>query len=290
MNDVAVPRPPLDPSRLADLAPRWRVEVLAVSASTNAEAADRVRAGAGAGLVLVAEHQQAGRGRMDRVWETPERAALTFSAVVDPGVPAAQWPLLPLLVGLVVETSVADRVPEARLKWPNDVMTERPGDDGFGRKLCGILVERVEGPNGPLAVVGIGVNVSQGRDEMPDTGTSVRLEVEAEIAAEQQDRDGDEDPSAPRETVVVDRTELLATLLRTLDALAPLLAAPDDLVNAYRSVCSTLGREVDVHLPGGRVHRGTALDLDSSGALVVADGPGTLTVTAGDVVHVRRAG
>ena len=37
-----------------------------------------------AGLVVVAEHQTAGRGRLDRVWVTPPRAALTFSLLVAP--------------------------------------------------------------------------------------------------------------------------------------------------------------------------------------------------------------
>jgi BirA family transcriptional regulator, biotin operon repressor / biotin---[acetyl-CoA-carboxylase] ligase len=290
MNDRAALRPPLDPRRLSEKAGDWRVEIMTEAPSTNALVAERARAGEQPGLVVVVEHQTAGRGRLDRAWQVPPRAALTFSMLVDPQIPASSWPLLPLFTGYVVETSIADRVPHVTLKWPNDVLAATP--DGWGRKLTGILVERVETPTGPMAVVGIGINVSQGRDELPrEDATSLRLEVEAEIAAEQ-----DEERSAddPQETVVVDRTELLVTLLDNWAALSPLLGQPEVLLGAYRSVCGTLGQEVDVHLPGGRVHRGLALDLDSSGALVVADsgaqGAGTLTVTAGDVVHVRPAG
>lgn len=281
MHSAAADRPPLDHRRLADLHP-LRVEVVEAAASTNAVVAERARAGEEAGLVLVAEHQQAGRGRLDRVWETPPRAALTFSVLVDPGVPAAQWPLLPLLAGFVVDTVLAERVSSAGLKWPNDVLAT--GADGVDRKLCGILVERVEGPYGPLAVVGIGLNVDQVPEELPAaTATSVLTEMRAEIAAE---GGTDGDVAGAR----IDRTELLVQLLTTWQMLLPLLREPADLLAGYRAVCRTLGQEVDVHLPGGRVHTGTALDLDSSGALVVGDGPGTLTVTAGDVVHVRPAG
>ena len=52
--------------------------------------------------VLVADHQEGGRGRRGRTWTTPPRAALTFSTVLRPGpaVPADRWGWLPLLAGL----------------------------------------------------------------------------------------------------------------------------------------------------------------------------------------------
>ncbi len=65
--------------------PVFRVEVVVATGSTNADLTVRAVAGEREGLVLVAEHQQAGRGRLDRRWETPERAALTFSVLLRPG-------------------------------------------------------------------------------------------------------------------------------------------------------------------------------------------------------------
>ena len=56
--------------------------------STNAALAARARDGEEPGLVLVTEHQTAGRGRLDRVWETPPRASLTFSVLLRPDLPA----------------------------------------------------------------------------------------------------------------------------------------------------------------------------------------------------------
>ena len=77
--------------------------------------------------------------------------------------------------------------------------------------------------------------------------------------------------------------------LGALDDIEGLLDDVDALRGAYADVCVTLGRTVDVHLPGGDVRRGEALDIDATGALVVATDDGALTVAAGDVVHVRAA-
>jgi BirA family transcriptional regulator, biotin operon repressor / biotin---[acetyl-CoA-carboxylase] ligase len=265
MTSAPAPRPALDPDRI--VAPAgWRVEVTEATPSTNAVVADRARAGEDEGLVVVTEHQTAGRGRLDRVWETPARTSLTFSALLRPEVPAQDWTWLPLLTGYAVQAALADRIPEIALKWPNDVLVDAA--EGVGRKVCGILVERVETPDGPVAVVGIGINVDQTLDELPVAlATSVSLET-----------------GEP-----VERTGLLGQVLGSLHGLQGLLDDVESLRRAYADVCVTLGRTVDVHLPGGDVRRGEALDIDATGALVVGTDDGTFTVAAGDVVHVRPA-
>ena len=119
-----------------------------------------------------------------------------------------------------------------------------------------------------MAVVGIGINVDQTLDELPVAlATSVSLET-----------------GEP-----VERTGLLGQVLGSLHGLQGLLDDVESLRRAYADVCVTLGRTVDVHLPGGDVRRGEALDIDATGALVVGTDEGTFTVAAGDVVHVRPA-
>ncbi|RLV49928.1 biotin--[acetyl-CoA-carboxylase] ligase [Nocardioides mangrovicus] len=243
----------MDSSRLADLAvPGWQVEYLDAVGSTNAVARQRP-----AGTVVVTDHQTAGRGRLDRTWQTPAGVALTSSAVVDPQQPDARWPWLPLLVGL----AVAEAIPvPAGLKWPNDVMVG-------GRKIAGILVERVPGTSsGPLAVLGVGLNVHQSELPVP-TATSLALEGAAR-----------------------DRGDLLAALLagytsRLADWREP--GGADRLRAAYIARCVTLGRDVEVHLPGERRLAGRAESIDDGGRLVVVTGGERHPVGAGDVVHVR---
>jgi BirA family transcriptional regulator, biotin operon repressor / biotin---[acetyl-CoA-carboxylase] ligase len=253
VNDVS-PRAALGHDRLAAAAGEpWRVALYAAAESTNALAA----AATEPHLVVVADHQTAGRGRLGRDWVTPPGAALTFSAVVDPGLADEWWPLVPLAAGYAVARAV-----DGSLKWPNDVLLD-------GAKVCGILVERVQrSPEmAPLAVVGIGINVDQTRAELPvETATSLAL------------------ASGP-----VDRAELLGEVLRELgSALGTASRSPQSLVSAYRARCDTLGRDVRVDLPGGGTLEGQAVDVEGHGRLVVRTPSGErVAVAAGDVVHVR---
>ena len=165
-------RPPLDARALrralqvGQPGSWWRdLTVVGSTGSTNADLAAAARTGEagqpGGAAVLVAEHQLTGRGRLNRSWQAPFRSALTVSVLVHPQAPMARWPWLPLLSGVAVAEAVRRAAGvDATLKWPNDVLVE-------DRKLAGVLVERVETPVGPAAVLGIGLNVSATRAELP---------------------------------------------------------------------------------------------------------------------------
>jgi BirA family transcriptional regulator, biotin operon repressor / biotin---[acetyl-CoA-carboxylase] ligase len=92
------------------------------------------------GSVVVAEHQTAGRGRLDRRWESPPGTALLVSFVLGPN------PLLSLAAGVAAAEACGKGV---RLKWPNDLLLS-------GAKVGGILVETT--PN--RAICGIGINLT----------------------------------------------------------------------------------------------------------------------------------
>jgi len=264
VTDSSSPRPTLDRDRLtAASTGSYAVEVLDSAPSTNAIVADRARQeDAPAGLVVVAEHQTAGRGRLDRVWETPARSALTVSVLLRPDAEPDRWPWLPLLTGLAVRDALPG---DATLKWPNDVLL---GD----LKVAGILLERVETPSGPAAVLGVGINVSTTADELPvPTATSLAIEGHD-----------------------VDRTDLLLAFLTQLErhvaAWSAGRIADAGLRAAYVEGSSTLGQDVRVDLPSGETVTGRAVDIDEGGRLVVETGGGNTAIAAGDVIHVRTAG
>ncbi|OIJ23641.1 biotin--[acetyl-CoA-carboxylase] ligase [Nocardioides luteus] len=255
-------RPSLDHSRLDALSGGWRVEILDQTPSTNAALAARARSGEAAGLVITTEHQTAGRGRLDRGWVTPARSALTVSALLrpDPSIPVERWPWLPLMTGVAVASTLRKKGYAAGLKWPNDVLIE-------GRKVCGILIERIEVPDGAAAVIGFGLNTSLTREELPiETATSLELES-----------------GAP-----VDRTEMLVALLEELGAAYEIWGTdPAELARRYRELSVTVGEQVRAELPGGEVWEGVATEIDDFGRLVIETGEGTRVVGAGDVIHAR---
>lgn len=270
-----VPDPVLDVERLRERivngSPWTSFDAVAETGSTNADLADGARSGrTPVGSVLLAELQVAGRGRLGRGWQAPTGTALTFSVLVEPGVPPARWGWLPLLSGLALAAGVAaasDVRPQ--VKWPNDLLA--PG----GRKLAGILAERVDTPQGALAVVGMGLNVGQTLEQLPvPTATSLRVETGQPV-----DR---------ADVLVAVLNELGDLLRRWRDADGDPDAGSGSLREAYRQRSATLGHDVQVMLPGDQVLTGTAVDVDVEGRLVVRRADGSAqAVAAGDVVHVR---
>jgi len=261
---------PLDPARLrAELlepGALWRtLDVVAETGSTNTDLAARARQGEESGTVLVTDFQSAGKGRLGRTWTAPPGTSIAMSLLVHPhDVAPSRWTWLPLLTGLAVVEALR-RAAEAHavLKWPNDVLVD-------GRKICGILAERVETPTGPACVIGLGLNVHLTEEQLPvPTATSLAVL----------------NPSR-----VMGRNPLATTILRAFEAIYSEWETSDDDTDfavAYVARCDTIGRRVRVSMAGDRVLEGVAEAIDRDGRLVVRTETGVQSVGAGDVVHLR---
>jgi BirA family biotin operon repressor/biotin-[acetyl-CoA-carboxylase] ligase len=241
----------------------WQqIRVVEVTGSTNADLLAEAAAGAPGGCVLAAETQTAGRGRLGRHWISPPRGSLAFSVLLRVhDRPPARRAWIPLLAGVATAAALRSAAAvDAGLKWPNDVLVGEA-------KLAGILAEQ----HRDAVVVGVGINVTLGRADLPGPGaTSLLLENAA----------------------VLDRTELLGAVLRELERWYQAEAAAGDadesgLRAEYLRRCATIGRPVRVELPGGRTLTGIAADVDGGGRLAVRTASGLIAVSAGDVVHVR---
>jgi BirA family transcriptional regulator, biotin operon repressor / biotin---[acetyl-CoA-carboxylase] ligase len=227
--------------------------------STQAIAFALAADGAADRTVVFADSQTAGRGRRGRAWVDEPGASLLVSVLLRPKLEPARLPLLSLAVAVAVaEALTAVAGVAARLKWPNDVLVD-------GRKIAGILLESRLGPF-PVVVAGVGVNVDQRSfpQELHGRATSVALETGR--AVERQ----------PLADALLDRLEHWRRVLER--------GATVELLDRWRSLADTLGRTVTVD--GAR---GVAVDIDTDGALMIADGARRHRVVAGEVAESSPA-
>jgi BirA family biotin operon repressor/biotin-[acetyl-CoA-carboxylase] ligase len=160
-----------------------------------------------------------------------------------------------LLAGLSLLSALKslDTKVTSNLKWPNDLLIRE-------KKLAGILVEA----RGNGVVVGIGLNVNMTKSDLPvPTATSLALENFAEL----------------------NRNVILPEILKNFALTIGLWESGSSIaMEQYRQVSSTLGKEVEVHLPSGEILNSRATGITEVGELQLASGA---RVNVGDVIHLR---
>ena len=130
----------------------WSVEWVAETGSTNDDLLAAGRAGAPDRTVRAADHQTAGRGRLDRRWDAPPGANLLVSLLLR-DVPKHPHHVTQRVALAAVDACRDLAGVDAVLKWPNDVLL------ADGRKLAGVLAQLGTDGGEQFVVVGIGVNV-----------------------------------------------------------------------------------------------------------------------------------
>lgn len=216
--------------------------------------------------VLATDFQTAGKGRMDRSWEANPGSSVMASVLLRPSFTESSgigW--LSLMTALAISQAISALGQEAKIKWPNDVLIQ-------DKKVSGILAEAATDLS--CVVIGFGINVNQLATELPvETATSLLVETGGSI----------------------DRDQLLAAVIQNLKKLYFELsvsggdAQDSGLREAILSLSATVGQQVSVEFPNGKKAFGLAKQIDSTGRLVLETTSETLTVSAGDVLHLRKA-
>jgi len=217
-------------------------------------------------FVVWAEEQVAGRGRRERSWHSP-KGGLYFSLFCRNlgNLPSPQ------LISLAAGVAIKDAMEKlygivCELKWPNDILYQ-------GKKLCGILSEVASrGQEIDHAVVGIGINANTDLSDLPEEISREAIAVKDILNCK------------------VDLEALLAAACaEVLDRISRLASREgrSKTIADYKRHCLTLNSEVIIYLDKGKVS-GRVIDITDEGALVVAAPKETLTLTTGDVIHLRR--
>jgi BirA family transcriptional regulator, biotin operon repressor / biotin---[acetyl-CoA-carboxylase] ligase len=243
--------------------PGWehRIHYFPVIDSTMDAARDLARRGAPAGTTVVAESQAHGRGRLGREWLSPQ-GGIYFTIVLRPRISPVYAPRISLMAAVAVATAIRRLLgTEAELKWPNDVLIA-------GAKVCGILAEmdaELDAVN--FVNLGIGINANASITGFENRAISLKDVLGRPIS----------------------RKELLGALLADIELRQSELM-DSDLLEEWKKLSATLGRDVSITLPG-HVIVGRAIDVDATGALLIRETTGCLMkVMAGDCIHLAGNG
>jgi BirA family biotin operon repressor/biotin-[acetyl-CoA-carboxylase] ligase len=224
--------------------------------STMEVARKKVQQGALEGTVVVADEQSAGKGRLDRVWLSPE-GSLSLSIVLYPRMAYLSYIIMMASLAVVRAVKVVTGL-RAQIKWPNDVLIG-------GKKVCGILVESgIRDISVDYTIIGIGVNVNLKALDIADilpVATSLSDELGKNVS----------------------RLELLRHLLVEVENLYLLLPDGETVYREWRDNLITLGRRVHVSL-GEVTYDGIAEAVAKDGSLLLRGSDGSLSrILAGDV-------
>lgn len=237
--------------------------------STNNYAKRLAQEDAPDGTAVIADSQTAGRGRMDRSFQSPQGKGIYLSVLLRPQLPPDRLPPVTALAGVALCAAV-ERTCGVRpgLKWPNDPVLH-------GKKLCGILTEvSLEAETGRLQslVLGIGVNVLQKPEDFsPEVGAMATSLLQV--------------LGRP-----VSRPRLAAALLEELDQMYADLLKGDlsAWLSAYRRDCVNLGKAVQlIPFRGEARETAEAVDIDEDFSLVVRRADGSLKAVRSGEVSVR---
>ena len=233
--------------------------------STSDEAKALASAGAAHGPLVRAQEQTAGRGRLDRQWQSP-RGNLYTSCILRPDVTPARAAELGFVAALAMAETVRALLPATvpvALKWPNDVLVD-------GGKVAGILLEAQSGPRGAIdwLVLGMGINVVAAPTDTPYR--AVALQPLGAVA----------DAKLVLELLYGALAERLDDWQRS--GFAGIRAR-------WLALARGLGQPIEIR-QGTETVEGRFVDLDPDGALVLETSDGRRRITTGDVHFAQVIG
>ena len=228
--------------------------------STNTYLQSLAAKGAPAGTVILANRQDAGRGRLGRTFHSHAGSGIYMSVLLRPNCKPEQLMHLTCAVAVAVCRAVENSVGfRPQIKWVNDIVWN-------GKKLGGILTALSLSKEGLVdhAIVGIGLNCAH--QDFP-------VEI-ANIATSLESVSGKS----------IHRDQLAAALVATLETMSrELIVEQTRYLEEYRQNCVVIGKAVRL-IRGDETRDATILDIDANGALLVRLSDGALeTVNSGEV-------
>lgn len=231
--------------------------------STNRTAKDLARGGAEEGTVVLAQTQSKGRGRFDRVWQSP-KGGVYVSFILRPHIAPEKVSLLPIGAALVVAKTIESYGLHPTIKWPNDVRVNR-------KKIAGILLEsEIKTDTIDFVIVGIGMNLNIDSctlsADIRVRSTSMKSETGAEV----------------------EYYEFLRRFFKEFDEFYHRFTKQQHskILQEWKSYSDTLGKEIRIQTSTESI-QGTAFDVDQSGFLLLKTEKGEIKkILSGDCLYL----
>lgn len=232
--------------------------------STNSKAKELAQKGEEEGTIVISRIQKKGRGRFDRLWESPE-GGLYLSIILRPDCPPNKATLLTLVTSLVVSKTINRYDLSSNIKWPNDVRVN-------GKKIAGILLESEAHENKvEYIILGVGINLNTDTNLLSKKIKFISTSLSEEIGNS------------------VDYYNFLKNLLFNFNKYYKIFLDKkyESILKEWKKQSDTLGRRVRITTSSEQII-GRACDIDQSGFLIVIKDSGKYKkATSGDSIYIK---
>lgn len=224
------------------------------------------------GTLVISNHQTTGRGRRGKKWFSAKGKALLFTVIFTELNQNIHLPMLTFVGALSVAEGILQNYPQLKpvIRWPNDVLIN-------GKKVAGILAEtlfhqKTSGKANTGAILGIGININQTQRDFPpeiaDTAASLFMFIRRRIS----------------------RLKILVSVLEQMEKLYFALEEGQEkkIWTKLKRISSTLGKGVKIKTSDDKIVTGTAIDIETDGALLVRlDSGKQMKFYSGDIEEVQ---
>jgi len=227
--------------------------------STNDQGRMLAEQGAPDGTLVIAEMQNAGKGRMGRKFFAPPGSGIWMSLILKPEIPPVDASMITLIGAMAVQKTLKSFDLDSGIKWPNDLVIDR-------KKVTGILTEMSAGPDQVnYIVIGIGINVNMKSfpEELKENAISMAMASGKNYH----------------------RAEIIQQVMKNFEDTYRIFLKEGSLAflqKDYNESLVHMNKEISVH-EIRRVWKGISRGIDERGELIVSTEDGDTLVRSGEV-------
>jgi len=233
--------------------------------STNNEAKKLALNGEDEGTIVISRIQNKGRGRFDRIWESPN-GGVYLSIILRPKCNPEKAMLLSLLAAIIISKTISSYNLVPKIKWPNDVRVS-------GKKIAGVLIEsEAYDKRIKYVIIGLGVNLNIDSHNFSKTIRSNSTSLSQEIGK------------------TIDYFSFVKKLLNNIDKYYKIFSSKryGYIINEWKNQSDTIGRRVKINTTSGEF-LGDVIDINQSGFLeVVLDSGKHLTLSSDECIYLNK--